>query len=226
MLLGYGFIDALNPATIFTTLVLLPSVKHRWHVTVFIGATYVTYLLLGLASVYGLNQFVVGWATYVFSQYWLSITYVELGAGVVMLLVFVVMLARLLQSNDEASVPKDRSRSLPQSTAGYMVLLAIGSTLQDFPTAVPYFGFIVALVAKQFPVVTVMGLMALYVVVYVSPMAVLQLTYNRFGSQFAAVAATVQRWTYVVLRWGVVVVLAGGGLFFVWDALIRLNSPD
>lgn len=222
MLLGYGLVDALNPASIVTVLLLLPNARHRWHVTVFIAGTYLTYLLLGLASVYGLNEFVAGWVTTMFNRYRLPITYTELGAGVGMLIAFVIC---LLHPQGGATEDNDRHLSLPRTTAGYVVLLAIGSTLQDFPTAVPYFGFIVALVAKQYPVLIVTGLLALYVIVYVSPMVVLQLTYNRFESRFAVVAATIQRWTGLVLRWSIVVVLATGGLILVWNALTRLYSP-
>jgi cytochrome c biogenesis protein CcdA len=226
MLLVYGAVDALNPATILTVLLLLPNVRHRWHVTVFIGTTYVTYLLLGLASVYGVNQFMADWVRHIFNQYRQLITYLELGIGVLLLFAFVGGLIWLGRSGWGSDSADDRATSLPKTTTGYMVLLGIGSTMQDFPTALPYFGFIVWLVARLYNPLMVFGLLMVYVGIYIAPMVILQLVYNRFESRFITVAATVQRWMQVALRYGPVVLMAGGSAFLLWDSLTRLSLPD
>jgi len=54
-ILALAVIDAFNPATIATMMLLLPMVKEKWHSLIFVAGTYLVYFISGFIVFIGID---------------------------------------------------------------------------------------------------------------------------------------------------------------------------
>jgi cytochrome c biogenesis protein CcdA len=221
-LVSYGLLDALNPTTIATLIVLLALVKHKWHADLFIWGTFFTYLGLGLAGYYGIHAYAKEWLIDFYSHYQAQLAWAELVAGLGLLGWVMVRFIRLLTSGAAPSKVAQRPLHLRTVQPWAIAGLAVMATLQDFPTALPYFWFLALLTGTSHAGLTVVGLLATYCWLYILPMLILSICYSRFREKFARAEHWVQRLTHWAMYYGLPLLLLIGGVWLVVDAAQQL----
>lgn len=178
-MIGLSLLDSLNPATIATTMMLLPIVKKKWHTLIFITGTFIVYFASGFLVFVGVDKYLKSILIDVLSNYSFITGIVELVLASVLIIIGMIQSYKLVRRiiKKEQSNKDFMSNVIKMINPVSLVIIAIYSTLLDIPTAIPYFGFIGILSATNTSMIIAILLFVLYCFIYVLPMFILYLIF-------------------------------------------------
>jgi cytochrome c biogenesis protein CcdA len=163
-ILGLGLLDSLNPFSIAACAVVIAGQQSLGRGLAFIIATFLVYFLTGVALVTGWVELVIALKPLI--KPWMKLAFWLVLA--LICLIGAIILWRRPPMGDSKAVKQ------PSSVAIIGVFLfALGSTLSDMPTALPYFGAIPIMVATDANMLGLLAWLAFYSLLYVSPLMVL-----------------------------------------------------
>ena len=198
-------IDSINPSAIVVTLYLLSTAGSRAlvQVVVYVGAIFVTYLLLGVMMVLGIESLLPflggvlrGWFGLVAQS-----------------LVGLVLLVYSLTATNRQSSPVVARPSA--STYAALVMLGVSVTAMELPTAIPYFAAIALISEAGLPIQAWAPLLGMYNVIFVLPPIALLVGHlvlqGRLAEPYAALRQRLESGARETMLW--VAGLVGGVLF-------------
>ena len=198
-------IDSINPSAIVVTLWLLSVARARAlvQVVVYVGAIFITYLLLGVMMVLGIGVLLPSLGGLLRSRPGL----------VAQSLVGLALLVYSLTAS--AKGPSSHVVSRPSSrTYAALVLLGVSVTAMELATAIPYFAAIALIVEAELPIRAWVPLLGLYNLVFVFPPIALLVGYlvfqKRLTERYAALRQRLERGARETMLW--VAGLVGGWL--------------
>jgi cytochrome c biogenesis protein CcdA len=180
LVVSVGAVDSLNPSTVIPALLYALGVEARRDVAAFTAGVFATSTIGGLLLVFGPGQALLAIVSHPRPR---VVHAVEAGAGV--LLVAVAVFLWLKRA--------DVARKLAQEPAhGHRGALVLGVAIMatELPTALPYFGALLAIVEGAHSNVVRLLLVLLYNVVFVAPLLVLLAVLAVSGQRGATLAAT------------------------------------
>ncbi len=191
-LLVTAFLDSLNPATIVTQLLLLIKTRSSKVSLLFIVSTYLTYLLAGLALFLGISAPL---------KKWLSSIYITTNIWTIVIEIIVIILGIIYLVKSGSGKTGKRKSLVEYLTSGGVVLLGIGSTLSDIPTAIPYFAFIAKM--EQSNLTTLISILSfsLYTFIYIAPLLIIQLVFIRNESFVIKYSTKIEQWVDRLGKW-------------------------
>jgi cytochrome c biogenesis protein CcdA len=205
-----GLLDALNPSTIVTQLILLIKTKSQRVSVTFIVATVFTYLSAGLLLYYGLANTLVEWTSQIKISHGIWLVATEI--------IIVLVSARGLYYMIRAKKKGRSTRTISSLlTPAAVLLLGLSSTLSDLPTAFPYFAFIAKMETTSFkPVVTVLYFI-FYNFIYILPLLVIHCLFV-FNTEMVTKAANkIEMWIDRIGKWILILLLICVIVFLVTD---------
>lgn len=188
-----ALLDSLNPATIATTMILLPLVQKKWHALIFIFGTFVIYFSAGFLFFVGVDKYLKSIITDVLRKFSSYIAVVELVIASALLVIGIIQIYTLVRRiiKKEQSQKDYMAAVVKMVNPVALIVLAISSTLMDIPTAIPYFGFVGILSNSNTNILTAIVLFILYCFVYVLPMVILYLVFDFIqGERFNKIETT------------------------------------
>jgi NADH:ubiquinone oxidoreductase subunit 6 (subunit J) len=199
-------IDSINPSAIAVTLWLLSVAREQAPVQVvtYVGAIFVTYLLLGVLIVAGIGVVLPS-----------SGDVLRRPPGlIVQSLVGLALLVYGLTASSKP--PSSQVVSRPSTrTSAALVLLGVGITAMELPTAVPYFAAIALIVEAELPIRVSVPLLGIYNLIFVLPPIVLLVGHvvfqKRLAEPYAALRQRLESGARGIMLW--VAGLVGGWLF-------------
>lgn len=198
--------DSINPSAIVVTLYLLSTAGPRAlsQVSVYVGAIFVTYTLLGALLLLGIESLLPSLGK-------------VLSGRPGFLLQSLVGLALLVYSLS-ASTKRQTSPTVARpsaSTYAALVMLGVSVTAMELPTAMPYFAAIALMTEARLPLGTWVPLLGAYNLIFVLPPIALLVGHlvlrERLAASYAALRQRVERGARETMRW--VTGLVGGYLF-------------
>jgi len=200
-------IDSINPSAIVVTLYLLSMAGSRAlvQVLVYVGAIFITYLLLGVMLMLGIESLLP-----------------SLGGAlrgrtgfILQSLVGLVLLAySLTASTNRESSPVVARRPSANSYAA-LVMLGISVTAMELPTAIPYFAAIALISEAGLPIRVWAPLLGVYNVIFVLPPIALLVGHlvlqRQLAESYAALRQRLESGARETMLW--VAGLVGGWLF-------------
>lgn len=154
--------DSLNPFTIAAQAYLLGTPKPMARSIVFLGATFVTYLLGGIVLLAGMDR--------ILAQILAVIPAWGFGAGEIALALvlgfFAIYAGKMAKSGKPFSPPANLGIKAT-------LVFAIASTASDLPTALPYFAAMSSIAAQDREVSHDLFLLGIYNLLYCAPMIAL-----------------------------------------------------
>jgi cytochrome c biogenesis protein CcdA len=204
LVVSVGLVDALNPSTVIPALVYALGANGRRDVAAFTAGVFATSTAGGLALVFGPGQALLAVVSHPRPR---VVHAVEAGAGVVLLAVAVVLWIKRADVSRRLAEPRVRGER-----GAFLLGVAIMAT--ELPTALPYFGALVAIVEGAHSNLARFLLVGLYNVVFVAPLVVLLAVLAASGERGAAVAAKarIQLVRYAPVLFPLVLGLLGGAL--------------
>jgi hypothetical protein len=198
-------VDSINPSAIVVTLYLLSTARSRApvQVAVYIGAIFITYLLLGVLMVLGIEVFLPSLGG-------------VLRSGPGLIAQSLVGLALLVYSLTAANPLSSQGVARPSaSTYPALVMLGVSVTAMELPTAIPYFAAIALISAAELPIRAWAPLLGAYNVIFVFPPIALLVGHlvlqKRLAEPYAALRQRLEHGARESMLW--VAGLVGGGLF-------------
>jgi Sap, sulfolipid-1-addressing protein len=198
-------IDSVNPSAIVVTLYLLSTTGSRAlvSVAVYVGAIFVTYLLLGAMMVLGLGSLLPSVGGALDGRAGLIVQSL-IGLG---LLVYALTASTTRQSAPVVARPA-------ASTYAALVMLGISVTAMELPTAIPYFAAVALISEAALPIGVWAPLLAIYNVIFVLPPLALLAGHlalqGRLAEPYAALRQRLERGARETMLW--VAGLVGGWL--------------
>jgi cytochrome c biogenesis protein CcdA len=179
LVVSVGLADSLNPSTVVPALVYALGANGRRDVAAFTAGVFATSTAGGLVLVFGPGQALLA----IVSHPRPSIVHaVEAGAGLVLLAVAVFLWVK------RADVARRLARQRVRRERGAL-LLGVAIMATELPTALPYFGTLVAIVEGAHSNLARLLLVGLYNIVFVAPLLVLLAVLAASGERGAAIAA-------------------------------------
>jgi hypothetical protein len=224
-MLGLGLIDALNPYTIAVLLILLPLVRKKWHGSLFIWGTYLTYVSIAILLYFGVAQLLGAVLGEWLRTHQTIVGVIQLSCAGLSMIGLVWWTIQWYQKVRLASEPPDLARKPTVLSSPWFILgLAIVSTLYDSPSAIPLFWFLGML--TQFAVQTTYAipLLIVYCFIYIIPMVVLYVLYDRMtGQTFKNFEQRFQMIVRRVTYYSIPLFLLAVSIWMVWDGWARLE---
>ena len=211
-------IDSINPSAIVVTLWLLSVARERASVQVvtYVGAIFITYLTLGVLMVAGIGVVLPSFGDVLHRPPGL----------VVQSLVGLALLVYGLTAS--AKPPSSPVVSRPATrTYAALLLLGVGVTAMELPTAIPYFAAIALIVEAELPMRVWVPLLGLYNVIFILPPIALLVGHlafqKRLAEPYAALRQRLESGARGVVLW--VAGLVGGWLFLAGaiELVVRLR---
>jgi cytochrome c biogenesis protein CcdA len=203
-LLALALVDSINPSAIVVTLYLLSRERAPAQVGVYVVAIFLTYLVLGVMMMLGIDALLLSLRT--------------TGGGRLGLIVqSLIGLAMLLYAVGAPTTARSAPR-VPPTANTYAALLFLGVTVttMELPTAVPYIGAIALLTTADLTMARWLPLLILYNAIFVLPPVLLLVAHIVFGgrldARYAALRARLQAGARETMLW--ILGLVGGGLLF------------
>jgi len=199
-------IDSINPSAIVVTLWLLSVAREQAPVQVaaYVGAIFVTYLLLGVMVVAGIGVVLPSFGDVLRRPPGLIVQSL-IGLA---LLVYGLTASAKPPSSPVVSRPSTR-------TFAALVLLGVGVTVMELPTAIPYFAAIALIVEAELPIRVWAPLLGLYNFIFVLPPIALLVGHlafqKRLAEPYAALRQRLESGARGMMLW--VAGLVGGWLF-------------
>jgi cytochrome c biogenesis protein CcdA len=180
LVVSVGAVDSLNPSTVIPALLYALGVQARRDVAAFSAGVFATSTIGGLLLVFGPGQALLAIVSHPRPR---VVHAVEAGAGVLLVAVAVFLWLK------RADVARKLAQEHARGHRGALVLgVAIMAT--ELPTALPYFGALLAIVEGAHSNVVRLLLVLLYNVVFVAPLLVLLAVLAVSGQRGATLAAT------------------------------------
>jgi cytochrome c biogenesis protein CcdA len=180
LVVSVGAVDSLNPSTVIPALLYALGVQARRDVAAFTAGVFATSTIGGLLLVFGPGQALLAIVSHPRPR---VVHAVEAGAGVILVAVGVFLWLK------RADVARKLAQDPARGHRGALVLgVAIMAT--ELPTALPYFGALLAIVEGAHSNVVRLLLVLLYNVVFVAPLLVLLAVLAVSGKRGATLAAT------------------------------------
>jgi len=212
-------VDSINPSAIVVTLYLLSTAGSRAlaQVVVYIAAIFITYLLLGVLMVLGIES-LLPWVGGI------------LRGRTGFIVQSVVGLVLLIYSLTARSANRDSSPAVARpsaSTYAALVMLGVSVTAMELPTAMPYFAAIALISSAGLPLHVWAPLLGIYNVIFVLPPIALLVGHlvlqDRLAESYAALRQRLESGARETMLW--VAGLVGGALFVtgVIELLARLR---
>lgn len=176
--LGLAFVDCLNPATISTMAVLLPMVKRVEHTLSFLFSTYLVYFTGGLAIFYGFDRFLKAYLSQFLDQHSLWFYAGEILLGLILAGFGIAVWHKNRRPNRGQPADPAEVTGIKSVRPSYLFLFGIISTLSDLPTAFPLIGFIGKMIEFNPSILTFVGLLLIYVLIYVAPLIALYVIFR------------------------------------------------
>ena len=198
-------IDSINPSAIVVTLWLLSVARARAlvQVVVYVGAIFITYLLLGVMMVLGIGVLLPSLGGLLRSRPGL------VAQSLVGLALLVYSLTASAKGPSSPVVSRPSAR-----TYASLVLLGVSVTAMELPTAIPYFAAIALIVEAELPIRAWVPLLGLYNLVFVFPPIALLVGYlvfqKRLTERYSALRQRLERGARETMLW--VAGLVGGWL--------------
>lgn len=224
-LISFGLLDALNPATIATMMMLLPIVKKKWHSLIFILGTYVVYLIVGLTIFFGGDKFLKTYIVNLSNRFSCIIGTIELVISCVILIFGIIYSIKLTKKiiNKEIGQKDYMGIVTKIVTPVSLIILAVTATLSDVPTAIPYFGFIGMLSIENVSAGSALMLFVVYVFIYVSPMILLYGLYSFIqGEKFAKIELSFRNFINRASEYAIPIMFLLVGSFILIDGIERI----
>ena len=201
-----ALIDSINPSAIVVTLWLLSVAGKQAPVQVvtYVSAIFLTYFLLGALLVAGIGVVLPSFGD-------------VLRRPPGLIVQSLVGLALLVYGLTASEKPPSSQRVSRPSTRTYaaLVLLGIGVTAMELPTAIPYFAAIALIVEAEFPVRVWAPLLGVYNLIFVLPPIALLVGHlvfeRRLAESYAALRQRLESSARGIMLW--VAGLVGGWLF-------------
>lgn len=173
-LTSLGFLDALNPSTIFAMAFLLATSRAIARGLTFIGGTLCTYLFCGILLLGGWDIALSGYTSVI--PTWI-IPSLSILAGV-------GSLGAAAYIRQQSKKGAGASKFVPGKISLTAVFVfAISSTIADLPTAVPYFAAVSLIAAITDSLIKQAALLLFYNLLYISPLVLMLVLCVRYGSQ-------------------------------------------
>jgi cytochrome c biogenesis protein CcdA len=179
LVVSVGLADSLNPATVVPALVYALGANGRRDVAAFTAGVFATSTAGGLVLVFGPGQALLAIVSHPRPR---IVHAVEAGAGLVLLAVAVFLWVK------RADVARRLARQRVRRERGAL-LLGVAIMATELPTALPYFGTLVAIVEGAHSNLARLLLVGLYNIVFVAPLLVLLAVLAASGERGAAIAA-------------------------------------
>ena len=199
-------IDSINPSAIVVTLYLLSTAGSRAlvQVAVYVSAIFITYLLLGVMLVLGIESLLPSLGGILSGR-----------AGLIAqcLVGLVLLVYSLTASTHDQSAPVVARPSA--GTYAALVMLGVSVTAMELPTAIPYFAAIALISEAALPFRAWLPLLGMYNVIFVLPPIALLVGHlvlqGRLAEPYAALRQRLESGARETMLW--VAGLVGGGLF-------------
>lgn len=199
-------IDSINPSAIVVTLYLLSTAGSRAlvQVVVYVGAIFITYLLLGVMMVLGIESLLPSLG---------GVLRGRTGLIAQSLVGLVLLVYSLTASTNRQSSPVVARPSA--STYAALVMLGVSVTAMELPTAIPYVAAIALISEAGLPMRAWAPLLGIYNVIFVLPPIALLVGHlalqGRLAEPYAALRQRLESGARETMLW--VAGLVGGGLF-------------
>ncbi len=199
-------IDSINPSAIVVTLYLLSTARSRAlvQVVVYVGAIFITYLLLGISMVLGIGVLLPSLGGVLRSRPGL----------IAQSLVGLALLAYSLTASTNRPSSRVAAHS-SASTYAALVMLGVSVTGMELPTAIPYFAAIALISEAELAMRAWALLLVVYNVIFVLPPVALLVGHlvlqKRLAEPYAALKLRLESGARETMLW--VAGLVGGWLF-------------
>jgi cytochrome c biogenesis protein CcdA len=210
-LVAIAALDSLNPTAIALQIYLLSTPKPIGRSISFIAGVFSAYWISGLLVILGLRKLimtVIANADFSLSEPHLYTIQFLIG------LILLIAGFRLKISNSA-----NREKHPKKLTLDRTFLLGMAMTIVEFPTALPYLAAIEQIARAKLDLVSIMGLLGLYNLVFVSPLIMLVIIYIIFQQQSTRVLHRINRsiaiWSPKILR----ILMLGLGFLLISDSL-------
>lgn len=204
-LVAIAALDSFNPTTTAVQIYLLSTPKPAARSASFIAGVFITYWTAGLAVVLGASQ--------------VTISLPQLPASLIYSLQLITGVILLIAGWNLNPAPSEPTKRPVRLTLIQTFLFGSAATLWDFPTALPYLAAIERIVGSQLDLLTTMGILAIYNLIFVLPLIILLGVYLCLGEQstnlLQVIHRSVQKWGHKILR----VLLIGLGLLLIADCI-------
>jgi cytochrome c biogenesis protein CcdA len=214
--LSMGLLDCLNPSTIATQLILLIRTKTAKTSAWFIISTFITYCSGGFLIYFGLAAIIKKFFSQINFQRTATITIAELIIGILLVLAGLYYWKK--------SSGQERKKEGKQILNNALAIFSIGvvSTLSDLPTALPYFGFIAKMEQAQPEIFSLIILFIIYNLIYILPLLIIHFLFVRNKETILQYAEKINLMINKVSRWLLLFILACGGIYLIYDAIVNL----
>jgi hypothetical protein len=198
-------LDSINPSAIVVTLYLLSTAGSRAlvQVSVYVGAIFITYFLLGVMLVLGIESLLPSFGAVLGG--WTGL--------VAQSLVGLGLLIYSLTATNRQSSPVVAHPSA--STFAALVMPGVSVTAMELPTAIPYFAAIALISEAGLPIQAWAPLLGVYNLIFVFPPIALLgghlVLQGRMAERYAALRQRLESSARETMLW--VAGLVGGGLF-------------
>jgi cytochrome c biogenesis protein CcdA len=179
LVVSIGAVDSLNPSTVIPALLYALGAQGRRDVAAFTGGVFATSTVGGLVLVFGPGQALLAIVSHPHPR---LVHAVEIGAGIVLVAVAVFLWLK------REEVARKLSQQRVRGERGAL-LLGVAIMATELPTALPYFGALVAIVEGAHSNLVRLLLVLLYNIVFVAPLLVLLAVLAASGERGATIAA-------------------------------------
>jgi Sap, sulfolipid-1-addressing protein len=206
---GVGIVDGINPSTVAPAIILALRPKGQSLLGAFAAGVFAVSTVAGVAVVLGPGRFLLQHAPHL-GDHTKHVLALVAGAGLL------VAAALVWWHRHAASrVLEGRTASSPAAAA----TLGAGIMAVELPTAFPYFAVLAAVIASREPTTVQLGIVLLYNVAFVAPLAVIAALRLIAG---ASAAGALARLGKAVVAYGPAVVV--GALVLAGSALLAYGA--
>jgi cytochrome c biogenesis protein CcdA len=210
-LVAIAALDSLNPTAIALQIYLLSTPQPIARSISFIVGVFLAYWTAGLLVILGLRKLIMT----VITNADFSIS--EPHLYTIQFLIGLILLIAGLRL--KTSTAADRRKHPKKLTPDRTFLLGMAMTILEFPTALPYLAALEQIARAKLDLFTIMSLLGLYNLVFVSPLIMLGVIYILFQQQSATLLHRINRsiaiWSPKILR----LLLLGLGILLTIDSL-------
>jgi hypothetical protein len=223
-MLGLGMIDALNPYTIAVLLILLPLVNAKWHASLFIWGTYLTYVGVAILLYFGVIQLLRTMLGEWLLTHQTIVGFIQLICAFFSIIGLAWWMIHWYQNVRLAVGPPELARKPKVLLSPWFIFgMAILSTLYDSPSAIPLFWFLGILTQYAVQATYAVPLLIVYCFIYISPMILLYVLYDRMtGQTFKNFEQCFQEFVRRVTYYSIPFFLLALCIWMIWDGWARL----
>lgn len=187
-----GLLDCLNPATIITQILIVIKSKSLRISSLFAVGTFLTYFLSGLLLYFGISDHLMEF-----------ISGIHIKRNLVFIICEIVLLSITIFYFIKTFYKSKKSKSTKNIfLSTYTILsIAVGSTLSDMPTALPYFAFIGKLKQTSTSLLGELGYLFLYNLIYVLPLIIILILFKLNTTYFETYLNKIEYWIDLLGKW-------------------------